>query len=167
MAQGTLKSLLQHHNSKASALQHSAFCMVQLSHMYMTARKTIAVTIQTLISKGMSLLFNTRSRFAIAFLLRSKGLLSSWLQRWFAVIWEPKKIKSVTVSIFSPSICHEVMGLDLYFFYKWTNQSWEGECKRHTTEPGIDFRAFASNSGLFQTASQLFHHLKHCTLHYP
>ena len=116
MAQGTLKSLLQHHNSKASALQHSAFFMVQLSHMYMTARKTIAVTIQTLISKGMSLLFNTRSRFAIAFLLRSKGLLSSWLQRWFAVIWEPKKIKSVTVSIFSPSICHEVMGLDLYFF---------------------------------------------------
>ena len=89
--------------------------MVQLSHLYMATRKTIALTIQTLISKGMSLLFNTLSRFAIHFLLRSKGLLSSWLQRQFAVIWEPKKIKSVTVSIFSPSICHEVMGLDLYF----------------------------------------------------
>ena len=86
--------------------------MVQLSHPYMTAGKTIALTIWTFVSKVMSLLFNTLSRFVIAFLPRSKCVLISWLQSPSAVIWEPKKIKSVTASTVSPSICHEVMGLD-------------------------------------------------------
>ena len=109
---GTLKSLLQHHNLKASVLQCSAVFMVQLSHPYMTTGKTIALTRWTFVGKVMSLLFNMLSRLVIAFLLRSKGLLISWLQSLSAVILEPKKIKSVTVLIFSPSICHEVMGLD-------------------------------------------------------
>ena len=108
--QGTLKSLLQHRNSTASILQHSAF-MVQLSHPYMTTGKTIALTRQTFVSKLMSLLFNTLSRFVIAFLPRSKRLMISWLQLQSTLILEPKKIKSVTVSIVSPSVCHEVMGL--------------------------------------------------------
>ena len=99
--QGTLKSLLQHHSSKASILQHLAFFMVQLSHPYMTTGKTIALTIQTFVSKAMSLLFNTLSRLVITFLPRSKRLLISWLQSPSAVIWEPPKIKSVTVSIVS------------------------------------------------------------------
>ena len=86
--------------------------MVQLSHPYMTTGKTIALTIWTFVSKVMSLLFNMLSRFVIAFLPRSKHLLISWLQSLSAVILEPKKIKSFTVSIVSPSICHEVMGLD-------------------------------------------------------
>ena len=110
--QGTLKILLQHYSSKASVLQHSAFFVVQLSHLYMTTGKTIALTRQTLVGKVMSLLFNMLSRLVIAFLLRSKHLLISWLQSPSAMIWEPKKIKSVTVSIVSPSICHEVMGPD-------------------------------------------------------
>ena len=111
VVQGTLKSLLQHHNSKASVLQHSAFFMVQLSHPYLTTEKTIALTIQTVvIDKVMSLLFNMLSRFVIAFLPKSKRLLISWLQSPSAVILEPQKVKSVTVSIVSPSICHEVMG---------------------------------------------------------
>ena len=108
--QGTLKSLLQHHNSKASSLWHSAFFMVQLSHPYMTTGKTIALIRRTFVSKVMSLHFKMLSRFVIAFLPRSKRLLISWLQSPSAVILEPKKIKSVTVSIVSPSICHEVMG---------------------------------------------------------
>ena len=99
--QGTLKSLLQHHNSKASVLQHSAFFMVQLSYLYMTTRETIALTIQTCVRKVMSLLFNTLSRFVRAFLPRSKHLLLSWLQSPSAVIWEPKKKKPVTISIVS------------------------------------------------------------------
>ena len=86
--------------------------MVQLSHPYMTAGKTIALTRQTFVGKVMSLLFNTQSRFVIAFLPRSKRLLVSWLQSPSAVIWEPKKIKSVTVSIVFPSVCHKVMGPD-------------------------------------------------------
>ena len=110
--QGTLKSLLQHHSSKASALWCSAFFMVQLSHPYMTTGKTIALTRQTFVNKVMSLLFNMLSRFVIAFLPRSKCFLISWLQSLSTVILEPKKIKSVTVSIVSPSICHEVMGPD-------------------------------------------------------
>ena len=110
--QGTLKSLLQHHNLKASILQHSAFFMVKLSHPYMTTGKTVALTIWTFAGKAISLLFNTLPRFVIAFLPRSKCLLISWPQSPYAVILEPKKIKSVTVSIVSPSICHEVMGLD-------------------------------------------------------
>ena len=96
--QGTLKSLLQHHTSKASILQHSAFFIFQLSHPYMTTGKTIALTRQTFVGKVISLLFDMLSRLAIALLQRSKRLLISWLQSPSAVILEPKKIKSVTVS---------------------------------------------------------------------
>ena len=110
--QGTPKSLLQHHNSKASILWHSAFFTVQLSHTYMTTGKTIALTRWTFVGKVMSLLFNMLSQLVIAFPSRSKNLLISWLQSPSAVILEPKKIKSVTVSTVSPSICHEVMGPD-------------------------------------------------------
>ena len=110
--QGTLKSLLQHHSSKASILWSSAFFMVQLSHLYLTTRKTIALTRPTLVGIVMSLLFNMLSRLVIAFLPRSKHLLISWLQSLSAVILEPKKIKSVTVSSVSPSICQGVMGPD-------------------------------------------------------
>jgi len=110
--QGTLKGLLQHHNSKASILHHSSFFIVQLSHPSVTTGKTIALTIWTFVGKVMSLLFNTLSRFVIALLPRSKCLSISWLQSPSSVILEPKKIKSFTVSIVSPSICHEVMGLD-------------------------------------------------------
>ena len=99
----------QHHNLKASILRHSAFFMVQLSHRYMTTGKTIALTRWTFVSKVMSLFFNMLSTFIIAFLPRSKRLLISWLQSPSVVTLEPKKIKSVTVSIVSPSICHEVM----------------------------------------------------------
>ena len=108
--QGTLKSLLQNHSSKASILWCSAFFMVQVSHPYMTTGKTIALTRWTFIGKVMSLLFNTLSRFVIPFLLRSRLWSPS------AVILEPKKIKSVTVSIVSPSICFEVMGPDTMIF---------------------------------------------------
>ena len=101
--QGTLKSLLQHHNFKASFLQCSAFLMVQLLHPYMTTGKTIAVTKWTFVGKVMSLLFNTLCRFVIVFLPRSKHLLISWLQSPSAVILEPNKIKSVTATTFSPS----------------------------------------------------------------
>ena len=114
--QGTHKSLLQHHSSKASVLRHSAFFTVQLSHPYMTTGKTIALTRRTFVGKVMSLLFNTLSRLVIAFLPRYKHLLISWLQSPSAVILEPKKIKSVTVFIVSPSICHEVMGPDAMIF---------------------------------------------------
>ena len=108
---GTLKSLLQHHSSKASLLYHSVFLLVQLLHSNMTTGKTIALAIHTFVSKVMALLFNTLSRFAIVFLPRSKCLLISWLKS-STMILEPKKIKSVTVFILSPSICHEVMGPD-------------------------------------------------------
>ena len=108
--QGTLKSLLEHHNSKASILQCSAFFRVHLSHPYMTTGKTIALTRQTFVSQVMSLLFNMLSRFVTAFLPRNKHLLISWLQSPSSMILEPRKIKSATVSIVSPSICHEVMG---------------------------------------------------------
>ena len=110
--QGTLKSLFQHHSSKASILRHSAFFIVQLSHPYMITGKTIALTRWTFVSKVVSLLFNMLSRLVIVFLPRSKCLLISWLQSLSAVILEPKKIKSVTVSTVYPSICHEVMGPD-------------------------------------------------------
>ena len=110
--QGTLKSLLQHHSSKASILQHSAFFIVQLPHAYMTTGKTIALTRQIFVDKVMSLLFNMLSRLITTFLPRSKLLLISWLQSQSAVILEPRKIKSATVSTIYPSICHEVMGLD-------------------------------------------------------
>ena len=110
--QGTRKSLLQCHSSKASILQPSAFFTVQLSHPYMTTRKTIALTRQTLVGKVMSLLLNMQSRLVITFLPRSKRLLISGLQSPSAVILEPPKIKSDTVSTVSPSISHEVMGPD-------------------------------------------------------
>ena len=106
--QGTLK----HHSSKASVLWCSAFFIVQLSHPYMTLGKTIALTIQSFVGKVVCLLFNTVSRFVVAFLPRSNCLLISWLQSPSTVILESKKRKSVTVSTFSPSICHEVMGPD-------------------------------------------------------
>ena len=114
--QGTLKSLLQHHSAKASILWPSAFFMVQLLYPYMTTGKTVALTRQTFVGKVMSLLFSMLSRLVIAFLPRSQCLLISWLQSPSAVILEPKKIKSLTVSIVSPSICHEVMGLDAMIF---------------------------------------------------
>ena len=110
--QGTLKSLFQHLSSKASILQRSAFFIIQLSHPYMTTGKTIPLTRRTFVDKVMSLLFNMLSRLVITFLPRSKRLLISWLQSPSAVILQPPKIKSVTVSIVSPSFCHEVMGLD-------------------------------------------------------
>ena len=110
--QGTLKSLLQHHNSKASIFQCSAFLTVQLSHTYVTTGKTIALTRQTFVGKVMSLLFNMLSRLVITFLPRSKRFLISWLQSPSAMILETQKIKSDTVSTVSPSIYHEVMGPD-------------------------------------------------------
>ena len=113
--QGTLKSLLQHHSSKASILQRSAFT-VQLSHPYVTTGKTIALTRRTFIGKVMSLLLNMLSRLVITFLPRSKRLLISWLQSPSVVILEPRKIHSDTVSTVSPSISHEVMGPDAMIF---------------------------------------------------
>ena len=110
--QRTHNSLLQHHSSKASILRRSAFFTVQVSHLYMTTGKTIALTRWTLVGKLMSLLLNMLSRLVITFLPRSKCLLISWLQSRSAVILEPRKIKSDTVSTVSPSISHEVMGLD-------------------------------------------------------
>ena len=129
----TPKSLLQHHSSKASILRCSVFCVVQLSHPYMTTGKTIALTRLTFIGKVMSLLFNTLSRMVIGFLPISKCLLVSWLQSPSAVILEPKKRKSITISIVSLSICHEVMGLDAmicHYFYifpfylPWSDKSY-------------------------------------------
>ena len=115
-AQGTLKSLLQHHSSKASILQCSDFFIVQLLHPYMTTGKTIALTGQTFVDKVIALLFNMLSRLVITFLPGSKRLLISWLQSPSAVILEPQKIKSDTISTVSPSICHEVMGLNAMIF---------------------------------------------------
>ena len=106
--QGALKSLLQHHSSKTSILQLSAFFIAQLSHPYMTTGKTIALTKRTFVGKVMSLLFNMLSRLVMTFLPRSKHLLISWLQSPSAVILEPPKIKSATPSIVFPSICHVV-----------------------------------------------------------
>ena len=113
--QGTFKSLLEHHSSKASILRRSAFFTVQLSHPDLTTGKTIALTRQTFVGKVMSLLLNMLSRLVIAFLPRSKRLLISWLQSPSAVILVPPKIKSDTVSTVSPSICCEMMGPDLSF----------------------------------------------------
>ena len=110
--QRTLKSLLQHHSSIASILWHSAFFKVQISHLCMTTGKTIALTRWTFVGKVMSLLFSIPSRLVITFLPKSKHLLISWLQSPFAVILEPKEIKSVTVSSVSLSICPEGMGPD-------------------------------------------------------
>ena len=115
--QGTLKSLLQYHSSKASILQHSAFFIVQLSHPHMTTGKTIALTRRIFVGKVMSLFFNKLSRLVITFLPRSKYLLISWLPSPSAVILEPKKIKSVRTV--SPFICHEMMGPDAMIFVFW------------------------------------------------
>ena len=104
--QGTLESLLQHHSSKASILQHSAFFIVQLLHPYMTTGKTIALTRWTFVGKVMSLLFNMLFRLVITFLPRGNCLFISWLQSPSAVILEPEKVKFATVSTVSPSICH-------------------------------------------------------------
>ena len=114
--QGTLKSLLQHHSSKASILRCSAFFTVQLSHPCMTTGKTIALTRRTIVGKVMSPLLNILSRLVITFLPRSKRLLISWLQSPPAVILEPPKIKSDTVSTVSPSSSHEVIGPDAMIF---------------------------------------------------
>ena len=116
--QGTLKNLRQHHSSKTSVFWCSALFTVQLSHPYMTTGKTIALTRRTFVGKVMSLLFNMLSRLAITFLPRSKSLLISWLQSPSAVILEPKKIKSDTVSTVSPSISHEVMGIYTLLYVK-------------------------------------------------
>ena len=117
--QGTLKSLIQHHSSEASILWHSAFFIVQLAHPYVTTGKTIALTRWTLVGKVMCLLFNMLPRLVITFLPRSKHLLISWLQSPSAVILEPKRMKSSTVSTISPSICHEVMGPDAMILVFW------------------------------------------------
>ena len=122
--QGALKSLLQHHSSKPSILQHSAFFIVQLSHPYMTTGKTKALTRWTIVGKVMSLLFNMMSRLVITFLPKSKRLLISWLWSPSAVILEPKKIKSVSVSTVSPSICYEVMRPDAMILVFWMLSFW-------------------------------------------
>ena len=117
--QETLKSLLQHHSLKTWILQHSTFSMVQLSHLYMTNGKTIALTRQTFVGRIMSLLFHMLSRLVIADLPRSKGLLTSWVQSPSAMILEFPQIKCLTVSIVSPSICHAVGGLDAMILVFW------------------------------------------------
>ena len=116
---GTLKSLFQHHSSKAPILWHSAFFTVQLSHPYMTTGKAVALTRWTFVGKVMYMLFNMLSRLVIAFLPKRKCLLISWLQSPSAVILEPPKIKSLIVSIASPSICHEVMGPGAVILVFW------------------------------------------------
>ena len=116
--QGTLKSLLQHHSSKAPILQCSSFFIVELSDPYMTTGKTIALTIWTFVGKVMSLLFNMLSTLVVTFLPRSKHLLISWLQSPSAVILEPPKIKSLTIFIVFPSIWYEVMGSDAMTFFR-------------------------------------------------
>ena len=138
--QGILKSLFQHHSSKASIFRHSAFFTVQLSHPYLTTGKTIALTRRTFVDKVMSLLFNVLSWFVITFLPRSKRLLISWLQLPSAVILEPQKIKSDTASTVSPSISHEVIYIDIYnritLLYPWNY---------HTVENQLDFNKNKTN----------------------
>ena len=141
--QGTLKSLLQYHSSKASIFQRSAFFIVQLSHPYMTTGKTIALTRWTFVGKVMSLLFNMLSRLVITFLPRSKRLLISWLLSPSAVILEPQKIKSDTVSTVSPSICHEVMGPDVMSLVFWML----------SFKPAFWFSSFAFIKRLFSSCS--------------
>ena len=116
--------------------------MVQLSHLYMTTGKTIALTIWTFVSKVISLLFNMLSRFVIAFLPKNKHLLISWLQSLSTVILEPKKIKSATISIFSPSTCHEVMELDAMIFIFWML----------IFKPAFSFSSFTFNKRLFSSS---------------
>ena len=141
--QGTLKSLLQHHSSKASIFQHSAFFTIQLSHPYMTTGKTIALTRWTFVDKVMSLLFNMLSRLVITFLPRSKHLLISWLLSTSAVILETPKIKSDTVSTVSPTICHEVMGRDGMILVFWMLNF----------KPAFSFSSFTFIKRLFSSSS--------------
>ena len=140
--QVTLKSLLQHHSSKTSIFRHSAFFIVQLSHPYMTTRKTIALTRWTFVGKVTSLLFNLLSRLVITFLPRSKHLLISWLQSPSTVILEPKKVKSATVSIVSPYICHEVLGPDAMILVFWML----------SFKPTFSFSSFNFNNRLFSSS---------------
>ena len=135
--QGTLKSLLQHHSSKASILHHSAFFIAQLSHPYLTIGKTIALSRQTFVNKVMSLLLNMLSRLVITFLPRSKRLSISWLQSPSAVILEPPKIKFDTASSVSPSIYHEVMGPDAMILVFWML----------SFQPTFSFSSFISSGG--------------------
>ena len=125
--QGTLKSLLQHHSSKASIPLHSAFFIVELLHPFKTTGKTIALTRRTFVGKVMSLFFNMLSRLLITFLPRSKCLLISWLQSPSAVILEPRRIKSATASTVSPSICHEMMGPDAMILVLYSQQKQDQE----------------------------------------
>ena len=141
--QRTLKSLLQHQSSKASIVQHSAFFIVQLSHPYMTIGKIIALTIRTFVGKVMSMLFNMLSRLVITFLPRSKLLLISWLQSPSAVILEPPKIKSATLSTVFPSICHEVMGPDAMILVFWIL----------SFKPTFSFSSFTFLKRLFSSSS--------------
>ena len=141
--QGALKSILQHYSSKAAIPRHSAFFIVQLSHPYMTIGKTIALTRRTFVGQVTSLLFNILSRFVIAFLPRSKHLLISWLQSPSSVILEPPKVKSVTVSTVSPSICHEVMGLDAMILVFWML----------TLKPTFSLSSFTFIKRLFSSSS--------------
>ena len=129
--QGTLKSLLQQHSSKASILLCSAFFIVQLSYPYMTTGKTITLTRWTFVGKVMSLLFNMLSRLIIDFLPRSKRLLIIWLQSPSAVIFKPPQIKSLTVTIVSPSICHEVMGPDVWRTTRLSRTNTPKRCHFH------------------------------------
>ena len=143
--QGTLKSLLQHHSSKASILRRSAFFIVQLAHPYMTTGKTIALTKWTFDGKIMSLLFNmlSNTRLVTAFLPRGKSLLTSWPQSPSAVILEPKKTKSITVSIVSPSICHEVRSPEAMIFVFWML----------SFKPAFSFSYFTFIKRLFSSSS--------------
>ena len=149
--QGTLKSLLQNHSSKASILLCSAFFIFQLSHPYMTIGKTIALTRQTFVSKVMSLLFIMLSRFVINFLPRSKRLLISWLQSPSAVILEPPKIKSATVCIFSPSICLTQLQLGFLSWRKYPTSGQQGACLAFGTQTSF----FRSRLGTKQKAALL------------
>ena len=142
LAEGTLKSLVQHHSSKASILRCSAFFIVQLSHPYMTTGKIIALTRQTFAGNVMSLLFNMLSRLVIAFLPRGKHLLISWLQSPSAVILEPKKIKSVTVSIVSASTCLDVMGPHATILVFWML----------SFKPAFSLSSFTAIKGLFSSS---------------
>ena len=161
--QGTLKSLLQHHSSKASILPCSAFFTVQLSHPYMTTGKTIALTRRTFVGKVMSLLLNMLSRLVITFLPRSKCLLISWLQSPSVVILEPQKIKSDTVSTVSPSISHEVVGLEhtkitvMNLSHEYLMWILNYELSFHIHFCMISFTLFCEHSALFCHITKLLH----------
>ena len=141
--QGTLKSLLQHHNSKASVLWHSALFMVQVTYLYVTTVKATALTIRTFVGKVISPFFNTLSRFLTVVLPGSKHLLISWLRSLSAVVLEPPKIKSVTASTFSSSICYEVMGLDALVLVFWML----------SFKPGFSLSSFTLIKRLFNSSS--------------